>query len=388
MTFRRILIITIILLVLVGLLFGASWYVSRRTASRNGTTPLTFREFLGIGTPAAPGLPAQGEFVSQFTTDANADKNNNGVLDGEEDLNFNGSLDKNDIVLSAAGQKTDVFTAQIKNAITVSALAFSRFGDTNKNTINDWNEDVDGNGEIDGIQDKDQNGTIDGYDGGLVIGGNPNSGNNGGTDGNPNGGNNGGADGFPNDGGGFTNGTIMPSDTFGGAGGNPSSGTGATPGGPLPDNGTAVPPPLPGQNTAVTDNSCSVADTNIEFTAAEIARLNTLQARFDGIAATLYDDASTEQQNSFYSSFKIKEQQTAELVNFCRAKAPLITDPKMNIQVPTPFYHENSQDNNTFTNNAIVTSDYSNNSSQYRPLLNFPITATTLFERLLRINIW
>lgn len=388
MTLRKILIIVIVLLVLVGLLFGASWYASKRNAARNGTTPLTFRQFLGIGTPAVPGKPVQGELVSQFTTDTTTDKNSNGVLDGEEDQNFNGTLDKDDLILTPEGQKTDVFNNSVKGNITVSALVFSRFADGNANRINDWNEDIDGNGALDGTEDLDNNGTIDGYDGGLVIDGGQNGSEGLIPGGNPNGG------GLPGDSGGFTSGPFMPVGgplTSVGSGpgtnGNPS-GTPTTMPGTLPDNGSTAPINLPGKTPVLIDNSCSVADTNIEFTAAEIARLNTLQARFDGIAATLYDDASTEQQNSFYSSFKIKEQQTAELVNFCRAKASLITDPKMNIQVPTPFYHDNSQDNNTFTNNPIVTSDYSGNSSQYRPLLNFPIATTTLIERFLRINIW
>ncbi|MFZ4500106.1 MAG: hypothetical protein ACOYMZ_01250 [Minisyncoccia bacterium] len=367
MTLRRILTITIILLVLAGLLFGASWFFSRRTAEKNGTTPLTFRQFLGIGTPAVPGQTVKNEFVSQFTIDTTADKNSNGILDGEEDLNFNGSLDKNDIVISASGQKAQRFNDSVRSSIDVKAIVFSRFGDTNTNTINDWNEDLDNNGEIDGVEDKDGNDIIDGYDtGGL---------------GNPDGGNDAGG---PGDNGGFTGGPLMPT------GGNPTSGgtigegAGTTPGGSSVDTtGEQAPDPVipPTTTTPVAANSCSDADTNIAFTPAEIARLNTLKARFDQIADTLYDDAAGGEQRAFYDSFKIKEQQTQELVNFCEQRVSSLGSEAMRRRVPTPFYHDTSRDSNTFTNgNGSVI--------ERRPYLENPSVVTALIERLLRINIW
>lgn len=367
MTLRRILTITIILLVLVGLLFGASWYFSRRTAEKNGTTPLTFRQFLGIGTPAVPGQTVKNEFVSQFTVDTTADKNNNGVPDGEEDLNFNGSLDKNDIVISASGQKAQRFNDSVRGSIDVKAIVFSRFGDTNANTINDWNEDLDNNGEIDGIEDKDGNDIIDGYDtGGL---GNPNGG---GTD-------NGGF----GDGGGFTNAPLMPTDTFGDSRGNPNeppttTPTG-TPGGPGIENNGTINPTTPG--TAVVENSCSDADTTIEFTAEEVARLNTLRLRFSNIAANLYTNGDIEQQLALFDSFNAKSAQVSELINFCENVSPSLPL-ALQVRVPTPFYHDSSRDNNTFTGGNEQTVP------GRRPYLENPSVVTTLVERLLRINIW
>jgi hypothetical protein len=333
MTLRRILTITIILLVLVGLLFGASWYFSRRTAEKNGTTPLTFRQFLGIGTPAVPGQNVTNEFVSQFTIDTTADKNSNGVLDGEEDLNFNGSLDKNDIVISANGQKAGVFNQRIKNTINVGAIVFSRFGDTNTNSINDWNEDIDQNGEIDGVEDKDGNDVIDGYDtGGL---GAPDQ--------------NGGNGGF-GDGGGFTNTPLTPTDNFPNDRGNPTDRPATTPTGnstgpTIEDNGT-INPTTPG--TAVPEDICSDADTNIEFTAEEIARLNTLRLRFSNIASNLYTKGDIEQQLALFDSFKAKTVQVNELITFCENTSSSLPG-ALQVRVPTPFYHDFSRDSNTFT---------------------------------------
>ncbi|HEY0980401.1 MAG TPA: hypothetical protein VGE18_03280 [Candidatus Paceibacterota bacterium] len=372
MTLRRILTIIIILLVLVGLLFGASWFISRRNAEKNGTTPLTFREFLGIGTPAVPGQNIQGGFVSQFTTDTSADTNNNGVPDGEEDLNRNGSFDKNDIVISAQGQRADVFNNNIKSGITVSTIVFSRFGDTNANNINDWNEDVDGNGEIDGVEDKDGNEIIDGYDtGGL---GTPNqNGDNGGF----------GDGGGLGDGGGFTSGPITPIDNFPNDAGNPGGGPGTTPtgntSGPDIEDNSAIDPITPG--TAAVDNSCTDADTNIEFTAEEVARLNTLRLRFSNIAANLYTKGDIEQQLALFDSFKTKTAQVNELITFCENTTPSLPS-ALQVRVPTPFYHDTSRDNNTFTgaNEPTLPSR--------RPYLENPSVVTTLIERLLRINIW
>lgn len=424
MTLRRILTITIILLVLVGLLFGASWYFSRRTAEKNGTTPLTFRQFLGIGTPAAPGQNVQNEFVSQFTDDTSADRNNNGVADGEEDLNLNGTIDKNDIVISADGQKTNIFNSTVKGMIDVRAIVFSRFGDANANRINDWNEDIDGNGDIDGGEDKDGNGIIDGYGngspttnngnwntdadgngipdgredkdnngipdwygpgGGFSDGGNNNNpggnGNSGGpTDGGP-GGNSGGG---PGDGGGFTDGPLMP--TSGGPvnGGNPTDGPGSTPNGTTGGPGADTPvviidPTTPG--TTITEDVCSDADTNIEFTAQEIARLNTLRLRFSNIAANLYSAGDVEQQLALYDSFVAKSAQLGELIAFCENTVSSLPS-ALQVRVPTPFYHDSARDNNTFTGGNEPTLP------NRRPYLENPSVVTTLVERLLRINIW
>lgn len=370
MTLRRILTVTIILLVLIGLLFGASWYFSRRTAEKNGTTPLTFRQFLGIGTPAAPGQTAQNEFVSEFTVDPSADKNQNGILDGEEDLNFNGTLDKNDIVISASGQRADVFNERVKNSIDSKAIVFSRFGDTNTNRINDWNEDVDQNGEVDGIEDKDGNGTIDGYDNGGLE--------------NPDGGNDSGG---PGDEGGFTNGPIMPIGGNPTPGGSPTDGPGTTPGGTAGVPGITEgedPVPPPETNTAVAEVFCSEADTNIEFTQAEIARLNILQNRFYTIAQSLRSDADVQTEISNYDAFQVKASQTLELYNYCQSKLPLITNPALQKRVATPFWHDTARDSQTFLSpDGPIQGEMSIDHSEK----SMP-TLLRILQNVLHINLW
>ncbi len=375
MTLRRILTIIIVLLVLVGLLFGASWYISRRNAEKNGTTPLTFREFLGIGSPAAPGQNVQNEFVSQFTTDTSADTNGNSVPDGEEDLNANGTLDKNDIVISPSGQKTNIFNSSVKGSIDTRAIVFSRFNDTNTNSINDWNEDLNGNGDIDGIEDLDGNDVIDGYGNGSgdgpTIGGEPGQ--------NPDNG------GFGN-GGGFTSGPITPTDNFPNDSGNPSDGPGTTPSGntngpDIEDDG-AIDPITPG--TAAVENSCSDADTNIDFTQAEIARLNILQNRFYTIAQSLRSDSDVQTELSNYDAFQVKASQALELYNYCQSKLPLITNPALQKRVATPFWRDPAKDSQTFLSpEGDLQGEMSINHSEK----SMP-TLLRILQNVLHINLW
>lgn len=390
MTLRRILTIVIVLLVLVGLLFSASWYMSRRNAEKNGSTPLTFRQFLGIGTPAVPGNTTSGEFVSQFTTDTTTDKNSNGILDGEEDQNLNGTLDKDDLILTAEGQKTDVFNNSVKGSITVSALVFSRFADSNANRINDWNEDIDGNGVLDGIEDLDGNGTIDGYDGGLVISGGQNGAGGLITGGNPNGG------GLPGDNGGFTSGPLMPIGSGLGTSGNPygvpgtsstsGSALGTTLSGSTPikiTDGDINPIDLPAGGTS-TAKYCSDADTNIDFTQEEIARLNILQGRFYTIAQSLHNDADVQTEISNYDAFQVKAAQTMELYDYCQSKLPLITNPDLQKRVATPFWRDETKDSQSFLSTDGPTQGELaiDHSASSIPVL------MRILQNVLRLNFW
>jgi hypothetical protein len=58
---RRVIVALIIILIILSILLGGAWFISRRTATRNGTTPPSFKTFLKIGgkTPA-PSKPDDG----------------------------------------------------------------------------------------------------------------------------------------------------------------------------------------------------------------------------------------------------------------------------------------------------------------------------------------
>ncbi|MBY0328953.1 hypothetical protein K2Q02_02575 [Patescibacteria group bacterium] len=349
MTTKRILTIIAVLILLATVFLGVAWYANRKTAEKNGTTPLTFRQFLGVGTPNAPGQSGDGELVGEFTGESQKtikyDENNNGINDWLEDLNNNGLID--------------------------------------------GTEDFNNNGIPDGQEDADNDGTRNNQDTYLEPDADD-------TDITPLP-----PDSTPDDPGGFTDEVITPEGGNPGGGSNPggsgnpggSSGEGNNPGNggggfgdeedipgnPYDDGDNSFPTP---------DLSCSAADSNIVFTDAELARLKTLQNRFDAIKATLYDDAASNQQLSLYTSFKFKKDQTVELLNFCKDNVSRISNSKLNRRVPTPFYHDSSQDSNTFTNNPVSTSDANSSSQGFRPIINNPITITTMLERLLRINIW
>lgn len=66
--FRRIITIILILLVIMTILLGLSWFMARRNAVKNGTTAPTFKEFIGIGTNTGPReLGDETELTSDFT---------------------------------------------------------------------------------------------------------------------------------------------------------------------------------------------------------------------------------------------------------------------------------------------------------------------------------
>jgi len=360
MTFKRIIIIILVLLLIAGALFGISWYVAKRKAVQSGTTPLTFKEFIGIGTPRYPGtIPDEG-LTGEFTGVIRHDQNGNGTNDWMEDRDGNDILDGNE--------------------------------DKNNNGQLDGDEDQDG----DGINNRDENVNADENGGGVDR--IPNDG--GGDDPFGPGSNNGGGDGGTNDpwGPGGDGGTDPwgPGgvDGPGGNGGGPDDGDGDGSG-----DGDGGGPDGPGVVIVDVDVdpdddffdttealACSAEDTNIEFTPSEIARLTQLQALFDNISETLYDDAAAEEQRALYTTFKIKTAQTKDLITFCENKSAQLPS-QMRIRVPTPLYNGGANAN-TFTNNPIALSEYNSSSIGLRPIFDHPITAATFVERLLRINIW
>lgn len=338
MTLRRILTVIIVLLIIVGLLLGVSWYMSRRNAQNNGETPISFREFLGIGSPSIPGAPTEGELSGEFTPEPGRtvkyDANNNGINDWREDLNGNGIIDGNE--------------------------------DLNNNGINDGDEDFDGNGipnwedEYSDPEIPDNTPNTPGGDGGFTPGGPTDPGENpGGT-------------------------TVLP----------PYIPTDPGPGGVNPYNPND--PDYEGfpddgfDYTDFTNSdtlSCTFADTHINFTADEIEKLAKLQERFNAISGSLYDKAALSQQTSFYDSLAIRHSQIVESLNFCENRAPSLGS-TLNRRVATPFYNA-SGSVDTFTNHPIVTSDANDAARGYKPILEkAPITIVTLIEQLLKISIW
>ena len=344
MTFKRIIIIILVLLLIAGALFGLSWYAAKRKAVKNGTTPLTFKEFVGIGSPRYPGAVPNEGLSGEFTGASQHDQNTNGINDWLEDRDSNGTLDGNE--------------------------------DKNNNGELDGSEDQDG----DGINNRDENVNSGGGNGDPFGPGSNNGGGDSGT-GDPWGPGGGG--------GGFTTDPWDPRDP-----GDPTDPTDPDPGDPTDPTEPGGPgivvvdvPDPDDQLFELTENlACSAEDTNIEFTPSEIARLAQLQALFDNISETLYDDAAAEEQRALYTTFKIKTTQTKDLITYCESKSTQLPS-QMRIRVPTPFYNGGANAN-TFTNNPIVTSDYNSGSLGRRPIASYPITAATLVERLLRINIW
>ncbi|MDB5188687.1 MAG: hypothetical protein JWM92_285 [Candidatus Nomurabacteria bacterium] len=72
---QRILKIILILLAVFFLVLGGVWLLGRHAAQKNGTTPLSFRQFLGLGTKQSTVAPAQGTsatFTSGQPTAGNA----------------------------------------------------------------------------------------------------------------------------------------------------------------------------------------------------------------------------------------------------------------------------------------------------------------------------
>lgn len=373
---KNIIIITILLLLLATILFGLSWYLNKKRGVGTPSPIASFREFLGIGqrlSPTDSGQDFGADFEDNPLNDANYDKNNNGIPDWLEDLNGNGVID--------------------------------------------GEEDLNGNGTADGIEDANNNGIPDIYE----VPGGTGTGNVGDGDGTGPGGDIG--DGNTGDGGDMGDGNWgdggdtgpgeWPGGDDWGNGGNTGDGGDTGPGGSTGDGGT-VTGTEPGTNTTrdegntvsfdtgsgidfawgdnferltegIDTQACRVDDININFNEEELAMLRGLEERFNQIAEELYSRDVVEEQKSLYSQLKLKYYRLAELNSFCQQNAPLITDPKMQRKVATPFWNEGSQDSLAFTNYVVSTSD--ENSYGKKPAQNYENVAT-LLERIFRINIW
>lgn len=323
---KRIITIILVLLAIFLLLVGGIWLLGRHTAQKNGSAPLSFRQFLGLSSKAPNATTDQGTLTSDFTdstTGGNAGGNNPaGGIQGIGGSSGNGSP-------SGANGSGSI------------GAGGSGIGTNNVQTSQFTNDTMSpGSGSL-------GSGSVS-SGGGSII-----SGNGGGTgSGSIGGGGSIGSGGVITSGGGFT--TVG----IGGTGtGNPGGGTGNVIG------GTA---------------SCTAADTNISFTPDEIQQLNALQAQFNTLNSKLATSDQVAAELSTYNSYKLEEAKIGELQTFCQASKPLLTDPALKRHVPTPFWHDATQDSDTYTAgnvNSIV--DGTN-----------PSSGESFLERILRINLW
>lgn len=164
-----------------------------------------------------------------------------------------------------------------------------------------------------------------------------------------------------------TGGTGIGSDIpGGGSGGSGGSGSGGS--------GTG------GSGGGTTQPVCGDADLNINFTQAELTRLRALQNRFYAVAQYLHSDADVNVEQSNYDAFKAKVNQLTELYNYCQAKSPLLANATLKKHVPTPYWHDASQDAFGF-----ISSDGPIGGTV--PLDDMP-RGWRIIERTLRINLW
>lgn len=360
---KRVIIITIVLLILASILFGFSWYLKKK-----GDTPsdriISFREFLGIGQRLTPGDTDQdfgSDFESNPLNDQNYDKNNNGIADWLEDLNNNGIID-GDEDLNNNNTPDRLEDANNNGIPDIYENINSIDGGTNpgeSTTGNDGWEDGDGTGEGEWPGDDDwgdgtnpgDGGTIG--DGGTTEGGNNNNGVNTAQ----------------------VEGSIVSFDTGSNTDFNWSDAFATF------TEGVGV-------------QSCRADDITIQFTDEELANLRALEARYNQISDELYSREAVQEQRNVHNQLKLKYYRLVELNNFCAQNAPLITNPKMQKRVPTPFWHDNAKDSASFTNYVISTSDLNNygttdrTSGKANAVHTKPQNFITLFERMFRVNIW
>ncbi len=322
---KRIITIILVLLTIFLLIIGGIWLVGRHTATKQGSTPLTFRQFLGLSTTTAPGTGAgQGTLGSLFT--APGSKNN---TSGTGSGGTSGTTQGTGTSTGSSGDGSTPVVSSNPSGSTPNNVQTSQF--TN-DTLSPSDTGT-GNGSSVGT-----GGTLGGS-GSIGGTGTVGSGGSIGTSG------------------GFSSGGVS-------VGGGITSGTGTVGGG----SGSVI----GGQA------NCTAADTNISFTPDEIAQLNALQAQFNTLNTDLATNDQVAAELATYSSYKLEEAKIAEMQSFCQATAPLLTNPAMQRHVPTPFWHDLTQDTETYTGGAV------NNMVDG----NSPTAGESFLERILRINLW
>jgi|GEM_PF-1324331 len=232
---KRLLTIILVILVIAAIFLGLSWLVSRRTAVKNGSAPLSFREFItGTDTGSTPNSGGPDELSSDFT-------NPNGGTLGTGTSGSSGSRPTSTADIAPGEPTTSI----------------------------------------------------------------------------------------------FTNGNLSPTGSPIGNGVPGDSASGSTTGTNSASNPISAPTSSP---VAV---ECTDADLNITFTREEREKLQALQDRFYTIAQSLHNDGDVQTQLANYTAFKLKQKNTAELLDYCtNTLSPNL--PKTAVytkRVPTPFWY-------------------------------------------------
>lgn len=300
---KRKLAIIISSLIVIALIVGILWFLTRRAAERKGVPPPSFKDFFSASTLIRQQQTPGGELTTDFTTNPNT-----------------------------PGQGT----TGTGSGSTGSGGTTGGTPENNVSIFTNTTLNPSGNGTSGGSIGSGSSGT-----GGTTGSGSGSTGSGGTT---------GGGTGTTGSGG---------SGTTGGGTGTGGSGTG-----PIGTGG-------PGNTTPV--RMCKDEDLNITFTNEDLARLNILQQRFSTIASYLHTDSDIMIVRANYDSYKVKDAQLKELVQYCEQHAPRITEQRYKTHVPTPFWHENGTD----LENHLLFTDINK------------VGLDTLFtEQLLRINLW
>ncbi len=158
-------------------------------------------------------------------------------------------------------------------------------------------------------------------------------------------------------------------------------------------------------------NECTDTDLNIRFTPEELQKLQVLQNRFYAVSTTLHSDADVAIETGNHDNFKTKVNKITEMYNYCVYKSPSISYPnalstRYKRRIPTPFWHEATQDQEVFLGAEGSFDGNINLSARRGGNLGIPVVSTgttingtvltaenTIFglrtlERSLRLNLW
>jgi hypothetical protein len=285
---RRILTIIIVISIIVLIILGIGWLMSRRTATREGAAAPSFREFItgDSGSRVDPGIDP-GSLSSEFDQESTPSTSGQGSTGGSLSTgspSINGSL-------SAPGTQASTFTNDTYTPGSSSTSGTTGQGGTGTTNTTPGSTTSGG-------------GAVPPTTGGPLPP-NPTS------------------DPDPN--------VVVIY--------NPTTGSGTT--------GTSTPTgtgPVPG----TTPPQCSEADVTIVFSPAQLAELKSLERRFYTIAESIRTDEDIAREVTNHDTFNIKGLQVLELYNTCVQKTPTLANPIYARRVPTPFWNDPNTDKGGF----------------------------------------
>lgn len=187
----------------------------------------------------------------------------------------------------------------------------------------------------------------------------------------------------------FTTGPMSPAQGGSTSGSSNNSSGGSLVGGNTTGTTTPSVIPAPATTGAPVTNplaQCSDEDITIEFTAAEISRLNDLQNRFYAISGILHTDGDVQNEITNYDEFKGKVNQINELYNYCVAKAPAITAPLYSNRTFTPFWREAGKDGVGYISGKYNGWEWVKlDSQEWNPR---EAEARPVIEQIFKLNLW